>query len=121
MLVAVALSITSCRIDKQNDIGDYTSSVSTQPQTRIRNGFKDVLPVFGFDSAIVENYREGVDYSFSAKCSERDFEKYISAVKKAGFDVKPVEAKGYYAAHTADKYYVEATLVNGTITVYVKR
>ena len=81
MLVAVLLGVTSCSIDKQNDIGDYTSSASTQPQTRIHNGFRDVLPAFGFDSAIVENYREGVDYSFSAKCSDRDFEKYIDALK----------------------------------------
>ena len=121
MLLAVTVSFSSCKRDTDADFLSGITEPSTQEITRIHNGFKDVLPSFGFDSKPVENYREGVDYSFSAKCSDGDFKKYIKAVKKAGFDVNAVEAEGYYAAHTADKYYVEITLVNGLITVYVKR
>ncbi len=121
LLAVIALSISSCSIDNNGGLYEKPTAVSTQPITRIHNSFKDVLPVFGFDSAPVENYREGISYSFSAQCSSRDYEKYIDAVKKAGFELKAAEADGYYSAYTADDYYVEITLVENMITVYVKR
>lgn len=120
LLAVIAVSVSSCSI-KNDTLEDTTTAPSTQKETRIHNSFKDVLPDFGFDSTPVENYREGISYSFSAKCSERNYEKYINAVKKAGFEISAVEANGYYSAYTADKYYVEITLVEDLITVYVKR
>jgi len=122
VLVAItALSLCSCNsIENNGNVGN-TSEFTTQPQTRIPNNFKDVLPKFKFNSDLVENYREGLSYSFSAECSERNFNKYVKALKKAGFEINPAEADGYYAAKSADKFYVEATLVSGNITVYIKR
>lgn len=120
LIAAIAVSVSSCSIE--NGVSSVTTTTSTtQQETRIHNSFKDVLPDFGFDSTPVENYREGISYSFSAECSEKDYKKYIDAVKKAGFEVNAVEADGYYSAYTADKYYVEITLVGDFITVYVKR
>lgn len=121
LLALIAVSISSCSIKNNGGSQKNSSAASTQKETRIRNSFKDVLPDFGFDSVPVENYREGISYSFSAQCSEREFEKYIDAVKKAGFETKPIEANGYYSAYTEDDYFVEITLINDTITVYVKR
>lgn len=116
----LAVGFSACKVDKNNATGEK-SSETTQKITRIYNSFKDTLPDFGFDSEPVENYVEGISYSFSAECSEKDFEKYVKAVIKTGFDVKPVEGKGYYKAHNAEKYFVEAVLVDGMITVFVKR
>ncbi|MBQ3045969.1 MAG: hypothetical protein IJD49_08465 [Clostridia bacterium] len=121
LLSSIALSITSCKIDKNIDFSGDTTAQSTQKETRIHNSFKDVLPDFGFDSVPLENYREGVSYSFSAQCSEKDYEKYIDAVKKTGFNVNSTEANGYYSAYTEDDYFAEITLVDGMITVFVKR
>lgn len=120
MIAVVALSVTSCSIEK-NSVSVTTTTATTHKTTRIYNSFKDILPDFGFDSMPVENYREGISYSFSADCSERDFKKYINAIKKAGFETKAVEADGYYAAYSEDNYYVEITLVSGYITVFIKK
>lgn len=116
----LAVGFSSCKVDK-NNTADRNKNETTQKITRIYNSFKDTLPDFGFDSKPVENYEEGISYSFSAECSGKDFEKYIKAVKKNGYDVKSVEAKGYYKAYNAEKYFVEIVLVDGNITVYVKR
>ena len=63
-----------------------------------------------------------IEYLFEIpELSIRDFNKYVKALKKAGFEINPAEANGYYAAKSADKFYVEATLVSGNITVYIKR
>lgn len=121
LLALTAVSISSCSVKNGSDMLYSSTAVSTQKETRIHNSFKDALPDFGFDSVPVENYREGVSYSFSVRCSERDYEKYINAVKKAGFETKAVEADCYYSAYTEDKYFVEITLVDGVITVFVKR
>lgn len=121
LIAIMALSFCSCNDIENKGYVSNTSETSTQPQTRIHNNFKDVLPKFRFDSDPIETYREGLSYSFSAECSEKDFNKYVKALKKAGFEVNPAEANGYYAAKTLDKFYVEATLVSGNITVYIKR
>lgn len=120
MFVAVMLSISSCSVENGKRPIETTAAI-TQKETRIHNSFKDTLPDFGFDSAPVENYNEGISYSFSAECSENDFKKYINAVKKAGFEINAAEANGYYAAYSEDNYYVEITLVDDLITVYIKR
>lgn len=121
LLALISLSITSCKIDNDIDLTGDATAQSTQKETRIHNSFKDALPDFGFDSVPSENYREGVSYSFSAQCSEKDYKKYIDAVKKSGFNIKATEASGYYSAYTEDDYFAEITLVEGMITVFVKR
>lgn len=121
LILMVALSLCSCNTIENNGIVGNSAVTTTQPQTRIPNNFKDVLPRFRFDSDPIETYREGLSYSFSAKCSESDFNKYVKSLKKSGFEINPAEGNGYYAAKNADKFYVEATLVSGNITVFVKR
>ncbi len=117
----IAMSITACkRIDGSADV-KQTEASATQKETRIHNNFKDALPDFSFDSEPVESYKEGLSYTFSAKCSKSKFKKYVEKVKNAGFENKASEAEGYYAACSDDGYYTEITLVNGNITVYIKR
>lgn len=120
-VAVVALSFTACK--KIDDINSdfIEQKTSVQKSTRIHNNFADILPSFKFDSEITENYKEGISYSFGAKCSESKFKKYIDKVKKAGFDQKASEGNGYYAAYSEDGYYTEITLVNGNITVFIKR
>jgi len=120
LVFMLAVGFSACKVDKNNASGRKDSE-TTQKVTKIYNSFKDTLPDFGFDSVPVENYVEGISYSFSAECSKSDFDKYIKAVKKTGFDVKPVEGNGYYKAYNAEKYFVEIVLVDGVITVFVKR
>lgn len=120
LVLMIAVGFSACKVDK-NDTSGKKDDETTQRITKIYNSFKDTLPDFSFDSKPVENYVEGISYSFSAECTEKDFDKYIEAVQKTGYDVKPVEGKGYYKAHNAEKYFVEAVLVDGMITVFVKR
>lgn len=120
-VAAVAISFTACK--KIDDINSdfIEQKTSVQKSTRIHNNFADILPSFKFDSEIAENYKEGISYSFGAKCSENKFKKYVDKVKKVGFDQKASEGNGYYAAYSEDGYYTEITLVNGNITVFIKR
>lgn len=122
VVLMLVLSVSACKKIDSDVIGNATSALaSTRKETRIHNNFKDVLPDFTFDSDPVEKYQEGISYTFSARCSERKFNKYIDKVKKTGFDKNAVEADGYYAACSEEGYYIEATLVNKNITVYTKR
>lgn len=119
--VLLVLSVSACKkIDAGTSV-PATSAPATSQATRIYNSFKDVLPKFDFDSELVENYKEGISYSFSAKCSKSQFKKYVEMVKKAGFEEKASEGEGYYAAYSSEGYYTEITLVNGNITVFIKR
>ena len=120
-VAVVAISFTACK--KIDDINSdfIEQKTSVQKSTRIHNNFADILPSFKFDSEIAENYKEGISYSFGAKCSENKFKKYVDKVKKVGFDQKASEGNGYYAAYSEDGYYTEITLVNGNITVFIKR
>lgn len=124
MLCAVlaVMSITACKkIENNNQDNQPEQILSTVKETRIPNDFKDVLPVFDFDGEPVETYKEGLNYSFSAKCSKSKFRKYVEKVKDAGFENKASEGEGYYAAYSEEGYYTEITLVNGNITVFIKR
>lgn len=119
--VMVVMSISACKkIENSNQGGQSVSASATVKETRIPNDFKDVLPDFDFDGEPVETYKEGLSYSFSAKCSKSKFKKYIGKVKDAGFENKASEGEGYYAAYS-EGYYTEITLVNGNITVFIKR
>lgn len=119
--VLLVLGISACKkIDAGTSV-PVTSAPSAVQTTGIYNSFRDVLPKFDFDGEPVENYKEGISYSFSAKCSKSQFEKYIEKVKKAGFSEKASEGEGYYAAYSNEGYYTEITLVNGNITVFIKR
>ena len=60
----LAVGFSACKPDGNGG----SNANATQKITRIYNSYKDVLPDFKFDSDPVENYEEGVSYSFSAEC-----------------------------------------------------
>lgn len=117
----LVLSVSACSINDETRNQTKAGKTTTVKETRVHNNFKDTLPEFDFDSEIVEKYSEGISYTFSAECSEGKFDRYINKVQKAGYENNAVSAFGYYAAYNAENYYVEITLVNDMITVFVKR
>ena len=119
--VLIVFGITACKKIDNGQGAHSTKASSTVKETRIHNNFKDVLPKFDFDSELLENYKEGMSYSFSAECSKNKFKKYVEKVRKAGFDSKVTEGEGYFAAYSDDGYYTEMTLIGERITVYIKR
>ena len=121
LVAIIALSFCACNDIDNNGFVFDSDETTMQTVTKIHNNFKDVLPKFRFGSEPIENYREGLSYSFSAECSERNFKKYVKALQKAGFEIGSAEANGYFSAKSTDNFYVEATLVSGKITVFIKR
>ena len=89
--------------------------------TKIHNNFKDVLPDFKFENPVSEKYEESIRYVLSVKCSEKETEKYINALKKAGFVNSATEASTYYSAKTEDGFFAEVTYINEILTVHVKK
>ena len=120
IIVIAGLSACSVKGNTSGFTGSLTAS-ETQAKTQIHNSFKDVLPKFKFGGDVVEKYKEAYNYSFTAECSEGEFEKYVKELKKSGFTVGVAEAEGYYAARNGENYYVETTLVGEKITVFIKR
>ena len=116
-VLLVIFSFSSCNV-KDDEIPEVSVTVK---ETRVHNNFKDVLPKPDFDGEISENYDEGIKYSFNVKCSEKECEKYIKQLKKAGFVERATETKNYYTAVTEDGYFVEMTYINGNLTVYTKK
>ena len=116
-VLLVIFSFSSCNV-KDDEIPEVSVTVK---ETRVHNNFKDVLQKPDFDGEISENYDEGIKYSFNVKCSEKECEKYIKQLKKAGFVERATETKNYYTAVTEDGYFVEMTYINGNLTVYTKK
>ncbi len=117
LAVIMIMSISACSIN--NDKSDTVTT--TVKETKIHNNFRDVLPDYNFDNEISEDYEESVKYSFNVKCSEKECEKYIEKLKKAGFTERATETDNYYTAVSKDGYFVEMTYINGNLTVYTKK
>lgn len=116
----ILLSFCSCNID--NDKSQVTHSYSfTQKSTLIHNHFKEKLPEYNFKNEPVEKYRDGISYTMSVTCKQKDFGKYVNKLKKAGFEQNQVEAQTYFSADTKDGYFVEVTYVGDMLTVFVKK
>lgn len=116
---ALLLALSACSPD-END-GELTANSTTVKETRIHNYFKDALPEFDFKNDPFEEYNEGISYVLRVNASEREVEKYLKELKKAGFEESAVEAENYYAARTADGYHIEITHIDGILTVYVRK
>lgn len=123
LILVVALSVAGCNIKKDNiDEKESDAVVTTTEQiTLIYNHFKDRLPEFKFKKEIKDTYRESLSYSFSVESSDREFQKYVSALESAGFNKNAVSAEGYYTAITEDSYFVEAALIDGILNVNIKK
>lgn len=119
--VLIIFGMSACSIKENETINKTSSDVTTVKETKVRNNFKDVLPKPKFDNEISEDYEEGIKYSFSVKCSEKECEKYIKQLKKAGFVERATETESYYTAFTEDGYFVEMTYIGGNLTVYTKK
>ncbi len=123
LITIIAFSVSSCEMDDNNG---GTGNGVVPPVTMIANEFAQQLPDFDFSEETVESYDESLRYSFSVRCSEKESEKYIKAVKKEGFtegypDAAPVSGKGYYKASDAEGYMAEIVYKDGVMTVYVTR
>ena len=131
--VIIVFSFASCNkndASEQTNVNSGSAPVVHAPSdTKIFNDFAAQLPNFVFKSAvaIVDNYEESLNYKFTVKSDSEEFKQYVSALKEAGFvsgypESAPVSGDGYYKASNADKYMVEAVLMNGNeITVTVTR
>ncbi len=118
---AVLFGFSSCNVEK-NETDEITLSAPTTARiTRIYNNFKDVLPDFKFKNPISEKYEESIRYVLSVRCSEKEMEKYVDALKKAGFVNAATEASTYYSAKTEDGYFAEVTYIQEILTVHVKK
>ncbi len=114
------LCLCSCNLDneKEND-GLKNNATVTAKSTAVHNHFKDRVPEFDFNNKPVEKYEDGLSYSLSVKCSDREYSSYLKKLKKAGFEVNPIEADTYYSASDEKGYFVEVTYVNEMLTVYI--
>ena len=123
LILVVALSVAGCNIKK--DIIDEKESdavvTTTEQVTLIYNHFKDRLPEFKFKKEIKDTYRESLSYSFSVESSDREFQKYVSALESAGFNKNAVSAEGYYTAITEDSYFDEAAMIDGILNLNIKK
>lgn len=119
VLFALVFAFSSCGVKVENNKTNVLHSF-TQKQTYIYNNFKDKLPEFNFEKEPVERYRDGMNFTMSVTCSQKDFEKYTKKLKKEGFDQNLVEAQTYFSASSEDGFFVEATYVGDMLTVLVK-
>ncbi len=122
-VLVISLSVAGCNIKNDNiDEKESDAVVTTTEQvTLIYNHFKDRLPEFKFKKEVKDTYKESLSYSFSVECSDREFQKYVTALEDAGFSKNAVSAEGYYTASTEDSYFVEAALINGVLNVNIKK
>lgn len=123
LMLAIALGVAGCNLKNDSIDANESSAVitTTEQITLIYNHFKDRLPEFDFKKEVKDSYRESLSYSFSVECSDREFNKYVSALEDAGFNKNAVSAEGYYTASTEDSYFVEAALISGVLNVNVKK
>ncbi len=119
--VAALFCLSACNINRDNSKAEITTVLQTERVTRIHNNFKDVLPSFKFENPISEKYEESIRYVLSVRCSQKEFEKYVKALKKAGFVNSATEASTYYSAKTEDGYFAEVTYIQEILTVHVKK
>ena len=130
----LVLSFASCNKAEApvqtSPVTDKAPVVHAPTDSKIFNDFAAQLPNFVFKSAvvIVDNYDESLSYKFTVKSDSAEFDRYVAALKDAGFvsgypEQTPVSGEGYYKASNADKYMVE-TMFNfddSVITVTVTR
>lgn len=117
---SLLLCLCSCNLGSEKENGGLKNNVSvTAKSTAVHNHFKDRVPGFDFKNKPVEKYEDGLSYSLSVKCSDREYSSYLKKLKKSGFEINPVEADSYYSASDEKGYYVEVTYVNEMLTIYV--
>lgn len=122
IMILTVVFLCSCGIKDVNIQKNPDSSYSfTQKATVIENYFKEKLPEFNFSDDPVERYRDGVSFTLSVTCSQKEFNKYVKKLKNSGFELNAFEAETYYSANTEDNFFVEATYVGDMLTVFVKK
>ena len=85
LILSLSACISACSVN-DNPKEDKQTKATTEQVTLIRNTFKDVLPKYNFKNEIKETYVDGINYKFTVKCTQKDSEKYIDKIKKAGFE-----------------------------------
>ncbi|MBO5858182.1 MAG: hypothetical protein J6R20_00175 [Clostridia bacterium] len=120
-LFIIIFSFAGCKeVEKGKDNGVIPAS------TKIANEFIGQLPEFEFSSEVVDSYSEALRYTFSVKCSNSEFKKYLKSVKNSGFvlgfpEQQPVSGDGYYKASNDKGYMVEIVYKSDFLTVDVTR
>lgn len=114
------LGLSAC---SPNRVGEEITQTAetTVKETRIYNHFKDAVPEFKFKNTPTEEYNEGISYVLRVEASEKEVEKYIKALQKAGFTESSVQAEKYFAARNSEGYHVELTNIDGILTLYVRK
>ncbi|MBR2867697.1 MAG: hypothetical protein IKB88_01355 [Clostridia bacterium] len=117
----IVFSFSSC-----NKVPEEVVPNVIPPVTQIKNEFAEQLPGFKFSAEITDSYDESLRYSFSVKCSNSEFRKYLGEIEDAGFvygfpEQEPVSGKGYYKASNDKGYMVEIVHKDGVLTVHITR
>lgn len=120
IVIITVFSLGSCGIKNEKNKQTDTSYSFTQKPTAVKNYFKEKLPEFNFSEEPVERYRDGISYTLSVTCSQKEFNKYVNKLKDIGFELNSVEADTYFSANTEDKFFVEVTYIGDMLTVFVK-
>lgn len=121
-LLLLSASACNLKTDKgENFKKNETDSVSEEKVTYYHNFFKERIPEPDFEETVKEKYDDGESYSFTVRCSEKEFEKYTKNLKKKGFENNLVEASGYFYAKDSEGYYAELVYKDGILTATVDR
>lgn len=118
-VVAAVACLSSCGFNNNAADNKPGNVQVTAKSTAVYNHFKDRIPEFKFDNTPVEKYEDGIGYSLSVECSEKEYKSYLKKLKKTGFEINPVEADTYYNATDGKGYFVEVTYVNEMLSVYI--
>ncbi len=119
--VAMLITASACNIDKNRDMTfeSFTAGSVTEAPTSARNFLKDIIPEFDFKESPAERF-SGSNYTFTVKCSEREYKKYIKELKKCGFIIKVVEDSGYFYAFNSENYLAEVMYVEEIMTFRIE-
>lgn len=119
VMIAVFICFASCGFDSSRAENKQDNVQATAKSTAVYNHFKDRIPEFKFDNTPIEKYEDGLGYSLSVKCSEKEYKNYLKKLKKTGFKTNSVEADTYYSASDEKGYFVEVTYINEMLSVYI--
>lgn len=119
ILIMFVCCFCSCADKNNSGKNEQNYAAVTAKSTAVYNHFKDRIPELKFKNTPVEKYEDGLSYVLSVKCSEKEYKSCIKKLKKAGFDVSPVETDTYYNASDDTGYFVEVTYVGEMLTVYI--
>ncbi len=121
LCLAMLLTVSACNIKKDKDSAFESAGTSsaTKVSTTAQNFLKDIIPEFDFKESPAESFN-GSNYTFTVECSEREYKKYIKALKKSGFEKNMVDETGYFYAFNSENYLAEVIYIEKFMTVKIE-